>query len=295
MINKLIQQAKKLPCPKAFFIDCTHGYDFDLPDNILFFSRGGIAPVNRNGAIHHRYLLNLNLGAPCHLIVNGHRFLMNELDCFLIYPYENHLFIHSEAQIFRLMITFEMKNKDILPEAHSLIAQTSETAEITLRLLTLYCQKDASRWELTLLLTMLLEKLKQASNPLKMPDLLQDSGSSLTAKVVKYILSNLRSELNSDKLASVFHVSTSSIRRHFLTDTGICLGKYIRHSRIMKAMYYLRKNEKNISEIAEACGYHSIQAFSRAFKAEVGMTPLTYRLSPFEKKSNNTKWFRSHP
>ena len=119
MLKKLIRQAKTLKTPSALFVNHPNGYDFDLPDNILVFARGGLSPVLGQGAIHHRHLLNLNLGAPCQLLLDGRRFLLETGSVFLIYPYENHLFMHTDEQIFRLMITFEVKRSDILPERHS--------------------------------------------------------------------------------------------------------------------------------------------------------------------------------
>ena len=283
MFKKIIQLAKTLSPPEAFFVDRPNGYDLDLPDNILIFGRGGISPANGPGAIHHRYLLNLNLGTPCRLLLNGHRFLLEEGICFLIYPYENHLFIHSDEGIFRLMITFEVKRSDILPEPHSPVFLTAETTEIAWKLLRLYQSGKADRWELTLLLTLLLAKLKQATVPAEIANPWQGIASSQTGGIARHILSHLDAELNLNEIAARFHVSVSSMRRRFLADTGICLGEYIRRSRIMKAIYYLRQNEKNIGEIAEACGFHSIQAFSRAFREKMGKAPVAYRLSQTEK------------
>ena len=70
MLKKLIRESKKLKSVSRLFVDRPNGYDFDLPDNILLFTRGGLSRAAAQGAIHHRHLLNLNLGAPCELLLD---------------------------------------------------------------------------------------------------------------------------------------------------------------------------------------------------------------------------------
>lgn len=274
--TSLISHARRIPLPGSFFPFRLNGYDFDLPDNILIFSRGGLAPLERRAAIHHRYLLNLNLGVPCFLLLNGQRIRLETGSCFLVYPYENHLFMHTEPGIFRLMITFEVKRSDILPGRHSSTLLTKETHELVSRLLRAY-SRSVSPWELTLLLTLLLNKLREGSAENRLPGGNPLPDSSVSSEIAKYILANLKSSLSLERIAASFHLSVSSLRRKFLAETGITPGEYIVRSRISRAMDELSRNEKSIGEIAEFCGYSSIQAFSRAFREKVEMTPLSFR------------------
>lgn len=272
----IIRQIKRIPRPENFFLYRSNGYGFDLPDNILVFSRGGLAPLERRAAIHHRHLLNVNLGVPCFLLLNGQRIRLETGSCFLIYPYENHLFLHTDPGIFRLMITFEVKRTDILPERHSTTLLSPETLDLVSTLLKAYSRK-VSPWELTLLLTLLLNKLKEESSGdrLSFGGLAPDA--SVSSEIAKYILAHLDRPLSLSGIAGKFHCSLSSLRRKFLSETGITPGEYIVRSRISRAMYELSRNEKSIGEIAEYCGYSSIQAFSRAFREKVEMTPLAFR------------------
>ena len=285
MLKKLIRQAKTLKTPSALFVNHPNGYDFDLPDNILVFARGGLSPVLGQGAIHHRHLLNLNLGAPCQLLLDGRRFLLETGSVFLIYPYENHLFMHTDEQIFRLMITFEVKRSDILPERHSCAMLNPESFTLVSNLLKAY-QNQARRWDQTLLLTLLLSRIQQDTEKDSTPSAFPES-SSFAARVVRYIMNHLDQELGLNILAKQFHISRSHLRRRFQEETGISLGEYIRRSRITKAMYHLNQKEKNIGEIAELCGYSSIQAFSRAFREKINMTPLAYRAKQIALKRNH--------
>lgn len=280
MLNQLLEQARELKPPEELFVNRPNGYDFDLPDNILIFSRGGLAPVRSSGSIHHRYLLNLNLDAPCQMLLDGRRFQLESGSAFLIYPYENHLFMHTDERIFRLMITFEVKRRDILPARRSSALLDDETLELAGKLLEVY-RKPAKRWELTLRLTLLLSRLRDsAAGEIELAGI--PEGSPLAARVVKHLLNHLESDLGLEALAREFHLSRSQLRRRFREEAGVNLGEYVRSSRAMKAMYYLNRNEKSIGEIAELCGYSSLQAFSRAFRAQTGTTPLAYRLRRLE-------------
>ena len=275
MLKNLVREAKKLHSSSGLFVDRPNGYDIDLPDNILIFARGGLSPIAGQGAIHHRYLLNLNLGAPCGLLLDGRRFLLETGAMFLIYPYENHLFLHTDEKIFRLMITFEVKRSDILPERHSSAILNPDSVHLAAELLRAY-RNGAEKWDLTLLLTLLLSRFRQdtqkdtASVPFP-------ENSSFAPRIVKYIMNHLDKDLGLEKMAKQFHISKSHLRRRFQAETGVSLGEYIRRSRITKAMYHLSRNEENIGEIAELCGYSSIQAFSRAFREKAGITPQAYR------------------
>lgn len=55
------------------------------------------------------------------------------------------------------------------------------------------------------------------------------------------------------------------------------LGSYMRESRLSIAASMLSDpNRESIEEIARACGFESIYAFSRAFKNVMGMSPSAY-------------------
>lgn len=273
----LVRQVRHIPRPKNFYMYRSNGYGFDLPDNILIFSRGGLAPVESRAVVHHRHLLNVNLGVPCFLLLNGQRIRLETGSCFLIYPYENHLFLHTDPGIFRLMITFEVKRTDILPERHSATLLSPQTLDLVSSLLKAY-SREVSPWELTLLLTLLLNKLREEAVASRLPYGGIAPEASVSSEIAKYILTHLDRPLSLSGIAGKFHCSLSSLRRKFLSETGITPGEYIVRSRMSRAMYELSRNEKSIGEIAEYCGYSSIQAFSRAFREKVEMTPLSFRL-----------------
>jgi AraC-like DNA-binding protein len=283
LFKKLIKLVKNLPRVKEFFVQKPHGYaNIPLPDNILIFARSGIADNRGHGALHHRYLLNFNLGTPCELVIGRQSFLLPGNSVFLIQPYENHLFIHNDAGISRLMITFETTAPELLPEIHLPVELTPEILDAACALLRVYSAGEAENWELTLRLTLLLHTIKKAqSSGLIVKKTLE--GPSFSRKVVEYIARNLHRKFSLASLAKEFHISVTHLRRRFLQETGITPGEYILHCRINQAIIYLGKAEYNISEIAERCGYSGIQAFSRAFHNYTGESPQSYRQIHFRK------------
>ena len=62
--------------------------------------------------------------------------------------------------------------------------------------------------------------------------------------------------------------------RHYFNTT--CMSDVIQ-SRIQYACELLTSNRKPLSEIAEMCGYHSVEHFIRQFKSVTGTTPGKYR------------------
>ena len=275
-VSEFVALVKTLPPVKDFFADRPHGYDIALPENILLFCRGGVFPVYRGGAIHHLHLLNFNLGAPCELNLDRQSFILPTNSIFMVRPYESHFFVHTRSDIFRFMISFYCRNEAILPEAHQPVALNGELLELSGDLIRDYTRDQNDMWNLSLRLTLLLHKIrKQQSN---MPsDLVLPQGASFSHKVAQYIGQNLDRDLSLPTLAKEFHISVSSLRRKFFAESEVPLGKHIQGRRLYKAAALLCKTEHSISEIAELCGYTSIQAFSRAFHNRFHQTPQSYR------------------
>ena len=274
---EFVELVKTLPPVKDFFAEHPHGYDLPLPENILLFYRGGIYPVYMGGAIHHLHLLNFNLGAPCELNLDRQSFILPANSIFLIRPYESHFFVHTRADIFRFMISFYCRNDGILPEAHLPVALTGELLTLAGELIEEYRSDPDDMWSLSLRLTLLLHKIRKQQ--LNIPaDLTLPRGASFSHKVSQYIGENLEKDLSLPALAKVFHISASQLRRKFFTESGgVSLGKYIQSRRLYRGAALLCKTEHSISEIAELCGYTSIQAFSRAFHNRFHQTPQSYR------------------
>lgn len=122
------------------------------------------------------------------------------------------------------------------------------------------------------LTTALLAKLSAESNTREFPD-------------IYYSLAGLREQIykfpskswNAENMAAQLNISPGylhSLYKHYFDTT--CTGDVIQ-SRIQYACELLMSNHKPISEIADMCGYHSIEHFIRQFKTVTGITPGKYR------------------
>jgi AraC-like DNA-binding protein len=71
--------------------------------------------------------------------------------------------------------------------------------------------------------------------------------------------------------------SERSLRRAFVTATGMTWRQYLLQSRLLKAMVLLADDRYNVLSIAVAVGFKSVSAFTRAFGRYTGETPTAYR------------------
>jgi AraC-like DNA-binding protein len=70
-------------------------------------------------------------------------------------------------------------------------------------------------------------------------------------------------------------MSKRSLLRNFQHETGMTIGQWRQHLRMLAALEKL-SNGSSVTETCFAVGYTSIRAFIKTFKRIVGMTPLAY-------------------
>jgi PAS domain S-box-containing protein len=103
------------------------------------------------------------------------------------------------------------------------------------------------------------------------------------AKVVSEIQNNHLHDLKPHDLAKSAGLSLAQLERRMRKVFKLSSAQFIRKTRIESAAHQLIETEKAIIEIALDCGYSEQSAFTRQFKASVGMTPGAYR-SNYRKK-----------
>ena len=92
-----------------------------------------------------------------------------------------------------------------------------------------------------------------------------------------YITSSLGSGACSlESCAQRFHVHPRTLQRD-LARRGYTFKNLILSARMELARDYLRESDMPLTEIAEMLGYRNGSAFTRAFKREIGWTPLQWR------------------
>lgn len=75
-----------------------------------------------------------------------------------------------------------------------------------------------------------------------------------------------------EELAAAAGISSRTLERLFVNETGISFGAWRRHARLQFALRWLAEG-KSIAATAKAAGYNSASAFIAAFGAVFGTTP----------------------
>lgn len=96
------------------------------------------------------------------------------------------------------------------------------------------------------------------------------------AAAASYIQDNYDQPIQLSDLAAIAKLSASQIERYFHKIFYLTPRQMITKARLDAASTMLA-GELSITEVAAACGYHDHSAFTRQFKATVGMTPSEYR------------------
>ncbi len=96
-------------------------------------------------------------------------------------------------------------------------------------------------------------------------------------RVLAYIQNRLDEPLPVSELAAVACFSQHHFHRVFRGMVGESVQHHVRRLRLERAAAVLRESETGILDIAQAAGYESHEAFSRAFKSHCGVAPSVFR------------------
>lgn len=91
--------------------------------------------------------------------------------------------------------------------------------------------------------------------------------------VVDYIENHLTDEIDMKQLAKIALYSTESFTRFFSYTTGMTVKQYIRRRRLTLAAYDLIDCKITAVDAAYKYGYNNVDAFSKAFLNQHGITP----------------------
>lgn len=97
------------------------------------------------------------------------------------------------------------------------------------------------------------------------------------ASLLQYIDENIEQDIDFKLLAQKQHYSFDHFRHVFKEYTGMSPHRYLVKGRLEKACFLLKMNPKaSMSEISYNCGFASSSHFTKAFRANIGMTPSEY-------------------
>ena len=258
-----------------------------VPDNILCFRRtntSAFKPRVISANYHHRFELVVPLDKAGPARIGDVTYTLRPYEAALIFPNQFHHYMDVEnGQIDWLFITFELQNYEEIAGLKG-SPRTLDPSEV--HLLALIAMEYAfpatgspdvveiSHHLLKLLRSMIKAPLIAAEQ--RDTQRGKHSRDVLLEKINHYVRSHLKEAPTIDDLAKALNYSVSHMRVVFRTQLGISLGKYIRESRLSHAARLFHSTNKNISEVAEECGFNSLFAFSRAFKKTYGMAPKAY-------------------
>lgn len=94
-------------------------------------------------------------------------------------------------------------------------------------------------------------------------------------RTIDYLLLNVR-DANLEAASAVAAMSTRSLRRHFVEETGLSWRAYVRRLRVQKALELWTHTDLGVAAIAAEIGFESLSAFSEAFASIVGESPGRY-------------------
>ncbi len=92
-------------------------------------------------------------------------------------------------------------------------------------------------------------------------------------RVLAYIQEHLDEALDLEELAPVACFSNYHFHRIFAAMTGETLADHVRRLRLERAAVELRSGAKQVIPVALDAGYEAHAAFTRAFKAALGVSP----------------------
>jgi AraC-like DNA-binding protein len=283
----LRQLVRQIPPPASLYSGI--GIDQSLaPDNIIFFQRSDSAamrPEAVNVNFHHRFELVTVFDTAAPARIDRSTCELRPGECALIFPNQFHHFMDvAQSHLEWLFITFELRDPEAIlalrnsPRVldpggidllHGIVREfvqpasgTRDTLEISYRL---------SR--------LLLHLCKCRELPSERRDIHSGDNARdvILEKINRYVREHLHESVTIADLATDLGYSVSHLRAVFRDRLGVSLGRYMRESRLSEAAQLLQREEFNIGEIGERCGFESLFAFSRAFRKSYGMPPRSYR------------------
>ena len=133
-------------------------------------------------------------------------------------------------------------------------------------------ERDFSKSVLTDILHLIIVYLVRDFNDIKQATVNASDAELLCFRLMNYIDTNVYSLQKLDELGPKFNYSYGYLSGLFKKTTGKTISEYYHRRKMESAKALILERKKKISEIAEMLGY-SPYAFSKAFKAEYGISP----------------------
>ena len=100
---------------------------------------------------------------------------------------------------------------------------------------------------------------------------------SLVSNIKSDLEANYYNDFKLDGLAKKYNVSVSTLTHTFKKIVGVSVFEYLLFCRMTAAKKHLSSSDMTVGEIVESCGFTDNSNFSRAFKAQNGISPTDFR------------------
>lgn len=105
----------------------------------------------------------------------------------------------------------------------------------------------------------------------------QASASHRLRELLNWIVENPTADLTLPTLATRANMSERSLTRHFRKATGGSPGLFVEAARLDRARLLLEETDWQVTKLARACGFGSVDALQRTFMRRLDTTPREYR------------------
>ncbi len=291
VINQILGKIRDMPPPANYYAGVNSMLATPVRE-VLLFCRN--RPFYHSRHVHHRCVLIICVSGAGDVVLDDSLFMLTPGEGIMVFPHQSHYYTRFEGEnIAWLFITFEMDDTDsLLPLRMAPFSLTEKSWARVDRIIDSYQASLVGQWStageighwLCLLLGLLLRQKEEQPSPrckAAREDAVDEYSRQreLVRRVTQYVYQNIGQPLPLAEVARHVSVSASHLRRLFRQTLGISLGEYILQTRIRRACGLLHHSALNVSEVAAACGFSSLFAFSRAFRRKVGYAPLEYRKS----------------
>ena len=96
------------------------------------------------------------------------------------------------------------------------------------------------------------------------------------ARIISYLTENYERKIELEEIADVASMAPNAFCRFFKKRTGKSFSGYLNEIRIGNACKLLIGGDKQVSEVAFECGFHSLSNFNRKFRQVMDTTPSGY-------------------
>ncbi len=101
---------------------------------------------------------------------------------------------------------------------------------------------------------------------------------------ILYIEGHFMDELTLTQIADHVRLNRTSLTKLLKDELGMTAFEYLFAFRVKVAKKHLAFTEVPIKEIAERCGFKTVQHFTRVFRESTGQTPADFRRATVEKR-----------